>query len=116
MFAGMSLLAAAAFVLISAIVIVAYIFRKQLWDAIKAVANFLANQFMFAVHSVVTHAKSLWNMFKQLASAVWKVIKFFGHLGSGALHAITHPFSAVGSFFSHIPFLASGGIIQSPEP
>lgn len=106
---GISATVAIVALLIAAVIIVVYIFRRQLWDAIKAVANFLAGIFRATLHTVVTHAESLWKMFKTLAGAVWKVIKFFGHLASGALHSLTHPFSSIGHFFSHIPFLADGG-------
>lgn len=98
-------------ILVAAVVVVVYIFRKQLWDAIKAVAGFLAGVFMHVWHAVVSVAKDLWGIFKSLGKVVEKVIGFFGHLGGGILHAVTHPLGTIGSLFSHIPFLAEGGNI-----
>lgn len=104
--------AAGILILIGAVLIVAFIFRKQLWGAVKFVVNILKDGFVLAIKGGITVLKFLWNVFKALANIVKKVIGFFGHLGGNLLHAGGHMLGSVfHSLTSWIPGLAAGGSI-----
>lgn len=106
---GIFLLLIAAVVAAVAIV---WVFRKQIWDAVKWVVHVLTDIFVGAIKGGVTVLKFLWKLFTDLANAVKKVIGWFGHLGGSLVHAGGHMLSgAAHSLFGWIPGLATGGTV-----
>lgn len=104
-------------VLVGAVLVVAYIFRKQLWGAIKAVATFIAGEFVKVWHDLKMDTMKLVDLFGALWRVVQTVIRFLGHLGGSLLHGAVHGVEGVASSVWHgltgwIPGLANGGIVQ----
>ena len=115
---GFTVATAGLALLVAGVAIVAFIFRKQLWDAIKAVAGFIAGEFMAVWRDLKQDVGKVGNLFGALWRATQAVIRFFLHLGSnvigGAGHVIGHAASSVWhDLTGWIPGLANGGIVQS---
>lgn len=107
--AAIGIATAVVILLVSAVVIVAFIFRRQLLGAIKSVAHALSHTFWKVIHDVVSIAKKLWDGLWKLGDIVRKVVSSLAHFAAKLLHTAESPIKSL----LHIAGLASGGTVQS---